>query len=419
MLTILAAHFSLPTGRDTVLKLPCSRQKRTFRAFDNENGVLLVLFDLSAAFDTEDHNILFSHLKNLWVTDVHCTGSGPISLIVHSVFASVEWGPASFLFAVESHRVVCLALFSSRFTPSRSTVLDKHNFCHHFYADDIQIYLPFRPKCTGSYDESKSRLESCISDVRIWMANNFLKLIDSKSEFLILRPSRQSAHLSKVPAPLAIGRCQVSPAVSARNIGVIFDETMSMDKQIRQVCKSAFHQLHNIRSIRKFLDRDALQTLVHALVTSKLDSFNSLYSELPVCQIMKLQRVQNAAARLVLGIPRCEHITPGLKSRHWLLVEKRIAFKLCLLVYKTRYCLAPSYLCSLLLPYAPARQLRLGSRNLMVVPRARMQTYRNRLFSVAASVQWNQLPDCIRRQETMAAFKFSLKSHLFRISYGI
>ena len=244
------------------------------------------------------------------------------------------------------------------------------------------------------------------------MANNFLKLNDHKSEFLILRPSHQSAYLSKVPAPLAIGRCQVSPAVSARNIGVIFDETMSMDKQIRQVCKGAFRQLHNIPRIRKFLDRDALQTLVHALVTSKLDSFNSLYSGLAVCQIMKLQSVQNAAASLVLGIPRCEHITPGLKSLHWLPVEKRIVFKLCLLVYKTQHCLAPLYLSGLLLPYAPARQLRSGSHNLMVVPRAQTQTYGNRLFSVAASVQWNQLPDCIRRQESMAAFKVSLKTHL-------
>ena len=235
-------------------------------------------------------------------------------------------------------------------TLSLSTVLDKHNLCNHFYTDDTQIYLPFRPKCTSSYDESKSRLESCISDVRIWMANNFLKLNDSKSEFLILRLSCQSAHLSKVPAPLAIGRCQVSQVVSARNIGVIFDETMSMDKQIRQMCKSALHQLHNIHNIRKFLDRDALQTLVHALVTSKLDSFNSLYSGLPVFQIMKLQRAQNAAARLVLGIPRCEHITPGLKSLQWLPVEKRIVFKLCLLVYKTQHCLAPSYLYGLLLP---------------------------------------------------------------------
>ena len=190
-----------------------------------------------------------------------------------------------------------------------------------------------------------------------------------------------------------------------------------MDKQIRQVCKSAFHQLHNIRSIRKFLDRDALQTLVHALVTSKLDSFNSLYSGLPVCQIMKLQRVQNAAARLVLGIPRCEHIAPGLKSLHWLPVEKRIVFKLCLLVYKTQYCLAPSYLCGLLLPYAPARQLRSGSRNLMVVPRARdADIWESPLLCCCFSAVES---DCIRRQKSMAAFKVLLKTHLFRISYGI
>ena len=71
-----------------------------------------------------------------------------------------------------------------------------------------------------------------------------------------------------------------------------------MDKQIRQVYKSAFHEPHNIRSIRKFLDRDALQTL---------------YSGLPVFQI---SQVQIAAARLVLVIPRCEHITPILKSFH-------------------------------------------------------------------------------------------------------
>ena len=50
------------------------------------------------------------------------------------------------------------------------------------------------------------------------------------------------------------------------------------------------------------------------------------------------------------------YITPGLKSLHWLPVEKRIVFKLCLLVYKTWYCLAPLYLCGLLIPYAPARR---------------------------------------------------------------
>ena len=112
-------------------------------------------------------------------------------------------------------------------------------------------------------------------------------------------------------------------------------------------------------------------------------------------------------------IPRCEHITPGLKSLHWLPAEKSIVFKLCLLVYKTRHCLAPLYLCGLLLPYAPARQLgsreQLGSRNLMVVPRARTQTNGNRLFSVAASVQWNQFQIASGVKRAWRLSRFHLK----------
>ena len=200
-------------------------------------------------------------------------------------------------------------------------------------------------KAGYSRDKQRHTLSDRMTAVLIVVTTSYVLLITPIYVWMNLSKYLDH-HLSNVAAPLAIGRCQVSPAVLARNIGVIFDETMSMDKQIRQVCKTAFHQLHNIRSIRKFLDRDALQTLVHALVTSKLDYFNSLYGGRPVYQIMKLQRVQNAV-RLVLGIQRCEHITPGLKSLHWLPVEKRIVFKLCLLVYKTRHCLAPSYLCGI------------------------------------------------------------------------
>ena len=170
---------------------------------------------------------------------------------------------------------------------------------------------------------------------------------------------------------------------------------------------SAFHQLHNIRNIRKFLDRDVLQALVHALITSKLDSFNSLYSGLLVSQTKKLQRVQNAAARLVLGIPRCQQWSP-LASR-W-----KKGWPL-----KAWNCLAPLYLSGLLVLYASARRLRSGSHILMVVSQARMHTYGNRLFSVAGPVLWNQLPHYIGQQESMAAFKASLKTHLFNMSYGI
>ena len=106
---------------------------------------------------------------------------------------------------------------------------------------------------------------------------------------------------------------------------------------------SAFFHIYNIRRIRKYLSRDSAETLVHAFISSMLDYGNSLLFGLPQYQIQKLQRVQNASARLIFSMPRYCHITPLLLDLHWLPVNQRIAFKILLLVYKVLHQLAPSY----------------------------------------------------------------------------
>ena len=52
----------------------------------------------------------------------------------------------------------------------------------HLYADDTLLYLPFQP---DQSEEAMTRLDACVEDIRQWMENNFLKLNDSKTEFLI------------------------------------------------------------------------------------------------------------------------------------------------------------------------------------------------------------------------------------------
>ena len=88
-----------------------------------------------------------------------------------------------------------------------------------------------------------------------------------------------------------------------------------------RVCSKAFRSLYNIRQIRKFLSEDTSHTtkiLVHAFVTSHLDYCNSLFYGLPQSQYDRLQRVLNAAARVVCLIPKFDHITPVLIGLHWL-----------------------------------------------------------------------------------------------------
>ena len=88
-----------------------------------------------------------------------------------------------------------------------------------------------------------------------------------------------------------------------------------------------FFWLHNIKRISQFLRRDKLELVLHAFVTSRIDYCNGLLYGLPDCEIAKLQRVQNAAARLLMSCKKYDHITPVLINLHWLPVRYRIKLK--------------------------------------------------------------------------------------------
>ena len=109
------------------------------------------------------------------------------------------------------------------------------------------------------------------------------------------------------------------------------------------ICKTAFYHLYNIRRIRKFLNSECTKFIVNAFVTSRLDFCNSLLYELPNNQPHKLQRVQNAAARLICNVGRLDHITPSLYRLHWLPINYRIKFKILFFVYKALNGIAPSF----------------------------------------------------------------------------
>ena len=119
---------------------------------------------------------------------------------------------------------------------------------------------------------------------------------------------------------------QISPVLSARNLGAYFDSNMTLVPFINNTCKSAFSQLYNIRRIRKYLTTDISNTLVHAMITSRIDYCNSLLCGLQDNSLNKLQRVQNAAARLITGTAKFSHISPVLRTLHWLTITQRVQF---------------------------------------------------------------------------------------------
>jgi len=185
-----------------------------------------------------------------------------------------------------------------------------------------------------------------------------------------------------------------------------------MVPQVTAMCKLAFYHLHKISVIRKYLTFDAAQLLVHALITSKLDYCNSLLYGLPKHVTKQLQRVQNAAARIVSLSPKFCHITPVLMSLHWLPIDLRIEFKI-LITYKTLHGLAPAYIEDLLDSYIVGRYLRSAEKNLLAVPGFKLNSYGRRAFSVAAPLLWNSLPQHVGDAESLNVFKRELKTVFF------
>ena len=124
----------------------------------------------------------------------------------------------------------------------------------------------------------------------------------------------------------------------------------------------------------------------------------------------------NCAARIVTRCPRESSISNACRSLHWLPVEQRIVFKVCLLVFKSLHGLAPLYMCDMLEPYRSVRNVRSNNYKLLCVPKNNLK-YGDRAFSIAGPKEWNKLSLFLRNIDNVKSFKCGLKTHLFSLAY--
>ena len=127
--------------------------------------------------------------------------------------------------------------------------------------------------------------------------------------------------------------------------------------------------------------------------------------------------VQNTAARVLCNIGKFDHVTPVLKKLHWLPIEWRVKFKVCLIVFKSIHGSGPQYIKDMLIERQYKYGLRYGSEHILSVPKTKYKTLGDRAFSASAPKIWNELPRDLRSTLCLASFKTKLKTHFFNKAY--
>jgi hypothetical protein len=141
-----------------------------------------------------------------------------------------------------------------------------------------------------------------------------LQLNARTTEILWSGSSSNLGKLNPTNKQLHLEGSVVEASETVRDLGVFFDSELTMRQHIARLTRTCFFHLRRLRSIRRQLGSDVAKRLVSAFVLSRIDYSNGLLAGLPDVALEPLQRVQNAAARLILNLKTSDHITPAIPS---------------------------------------------------------------------------------------------------------
>lgn len=373
----------------------------------------LLALDISAAFDAVNHSILCQRLQHTFGINgsvLDWLGSFVSGRSQYVAAGGERSDTAPCESGVPQGSVLGPLLFSLYVAPV-SDIAAAHHVSIHQYADDIQTYIAFQPRCL----DSLSQLINCTDDITHWFLENGLLLNPSKTEAVVFGTASR-LRSTDITGGVTVAGSSLQFSDTVKLLGVELDQALSMDRHVSSVVSSCNFHIRALRHIRPRLTLDAAKCVAVSIIGARLDYCNSLLHGTSQRNLDRLQRVQNSLARVVTQAPPRSSATELRRQLHWLPIRQRVHFKLGTITFRAIHTGTPTYLASELHRHQPPRALRSGTTTTLHRPHATSDFHQDS-FAVSAPATWNNLPAAIRDSSSLDTFKTALKTHLFNSVY--
>ena len=372
--------------------------------FENDLVTVMLLVDLTAAFDTVDIDKMLDILES----DIGIRGTALLwfksFLIGRMQSVKIDDSLSDtipVLHGVPQGSVLGPVLFNI-YSSSLSPVINNFGFDTSGYADDNNAYTSF--SLAFQYQVIAKQLPDLVNQINYWMNLYFLKMNPDKTEIILFLPQHLSSVHTINGCFLPDGTCKRF-SDSVKNLGFLMDKHLTMNTHVNSTVSHCYKLLSDIGKIRNILSDKHTEMLVHAVISTRMDYCNSLLYGINKTTLNKYQKVQNAAARLISKRRKFQSVSDVLVKLHWLHIEQRIIFKLLLFVYKSVNNMAPDCVVDMIAIKDVDRRL-LHLKDYQTV-------HARKSFSYIAPRLWNNLTDEIRLSPNILNFKKQTKHLLF------
>jgi hypothetical protein len=380
-------------------------------AMDNRMSTILILFDLSKAFDCVHHPLLLKKMEHmgfsvealLWFRSYLSPRRQCIKTNTNtSIWKSIERG-------VPQGSILGPLLFSL-YINDINKVFNHCNF--HLFADDLQVYLHFPPNRISYAVDNINRDINVLTN---YITDHALSLNIPKTKTILICYTRLLHQFADVQLPCpSIGQHVLHYNESVRSLGVILNKTLNWGEHVNFICNKVFAGVHSLKRVRECLPLNMRLMLVKTLIFPYFSYGDVVYNDLTVELAEKLQRAQNYCLRFIFNLRRDEHISSYYQQTSILRLENSRKLHMLRLLFKTLKNKAPAYIFRKFTfsSQISSRNTR-NSNSMLIIPLHRTVMY-NKSFAVTAARLWNSLPDEFKTMESSARFDEAVRGWLLR-----